>query len=98
LFRIEGTHREEIRNLRPQEHKLVRYMDQRNRANNHTPVMCTYEELIEAIWGDEPDHMNSEVNHLVFGLRQKIELDPGEPQFLQSVPGLGYRLETRALM
>jgi hypothetical protein len=98
LLRIEGTHREEIRNLRPQEHKLVRYMDQRNRANNNTPVMCTYEELIEAIWGDEPDHMNSEVNHLVFGLRQKIELDPSEPQFLQSVPGLGYRLETRVLM
>jgi hypothetical protein len=97
LFRIEGTHREEIGNLRPQEHKLVRYMDRRNRVNNNTPVMCTYEELIEAIWGDEPDHMNSEVNHLVFGLRQKIELDPSDPQFLQSVPGLGYRLETRAL-
>jgi hypothetical protein len=97
LFRIKGTHREEISNLRPQEHKLIRYIDQRNRANNNTPVMCTYQELIEAIWGDEPDHMNSEVNHLVYGLRQKIEFDPGEPQFLQSVPGLGYRLETRIL-
>ena len=94
LFRIEGSHREEIGNLRPQEHKLVRYMEQRNRANHNTPVMCTYEDLIEAIWGDEPDHMNSEVNHLVYGLRQKIEVDPSEPQFLQSVPGLGYRLET----
>jgi hypothetical protein len=98
LFRVEGVHREAIRNLRPQEHKLVRYMDQRNCANSNTPVMCAYEELIEAIWGDEPDHMNSEVNHLMFGLRQKIELNPSDPQFLQSVPGLGYRLETRALI
>ncbi len=94
LFRIEGTYRYEIGSLRPQEHKLVRYMDQRNRANNNTPVMCTYEELLEAIWGDEPNHMNAEVNHLVYGLRQKIELDSSAPQFLQAVPGLGYRLET----
>jgi hypothetical protein len=97
LFRIEGSHRYEIEALRPQEHKLVRYMDQRNRANGNVPVMCAYEELITAIWGDEPGHIESEVNHLVYGLRQKIELDPGEPQFLQSVRGLGYRLETRPL-
>ena len=69
-------------------------MDQRNRANGNVPVMCAYEELIAAIWGDEPNHMESEVNHLAYELRQKIELDPGEPQFLQSVRGLGYRLET----
>lgn len=95
LFRHEGSHRVEIEALRPQEHKLIRYMDQRNRANGNVPVMCTYEELIAAIWGDEPDHIESEVNHLVYGLRQKIEVDPGDPQFLQSVRGLGYRLDTR---
>jgi hypothetical protein len=94
LFRIEGSHRQEIRNLRPQEHKLIRYMDQRNRANGNVAVMCTYEELTEAIWGDEPNHLESEVNHLAYELRQKIELDPNAPSFLQSVRGLGYRLET----
>jgi len=95
LFRIEGSHRFEIEALRPQEHKLIRYMDQRNRANGNVPVMCTYEDLITAVWGDEPDHIESEVNHLVYGLRQKIEIDPGAPMFLQSVRGLGYRLDTR---
>jgi pSer/pThr/pTyr-binding forkhead associated (FHA) protein len=94
LFRIEGTHREEIRNLRPQEHKLIRYMDQRNRANGQVAVMCSYEELITAIWGDEINHVEAEVNHLVYELRQKIEPDPNDPRFLQSVRGLGYRLET----
>jgi DNA-binding winged helix-turn-helix (wHTH) protein len=93
LLRIEGSHREEIR-LRPQEHKLIRYMEQRNRANGNIPVMCTYDELINAVWGDEIGHTESEINHLIYGLRQKIEIDARSPRFLQIVQGLGYRLET----
>lgn len=31
-------------------------MDQRNRAKGNAPVMCTYEELIMAIWGEELGH------------------------------------------
>jgi hypothetical protein len=95
LFRFEGPHRYEISNMRPQEHKLIRYMDQRNRTNGDVPVMCTYEELFTAVWGDEPDHTEAEVNHLVYELRQKIEVDLKEPCFLQSVRGLGYRLVAR---
>ncbi len=94
LFRVDGGSQEEIQNLRPREHKLIRYMDQRNRANGGVPVMCTYEELLTAVWGDEPLHTEGEINHLVWELRQKIEPDPKEPQFLQMVRGLGYRLET----
>ncbi len=58
--------------------------------------MCTYDELIEAVWGDEPGHTETEVNHLVWSLRKKIELDK-EPKFLQTVSGLGYRLETQPM-
>lgn len=95
LFRIEGPKREEIRALRPQEHKLIRYMDQRNRSNDNVPVMCTYEELVTAVWGEEAYHTQDELNHLVWELRQKIEMDPKEPRFLQTERGLGCRLETR---
>jgi DNA-binding response OmpR family regulator len=70
-------------------------MDQRNRANGNVPVMCSYEELIAAVWGDEINHIEAEVNHLIYELRQKVEPDTTEPRFLQSVRGLGYRLETR---
>jgi hypothetical protein len=97
LFRVDGPNREEIRGLRPQEHKLIRYMDRRNRANDHVPVMCTYEEIIAAIWGNDPFHTEGEVTHLVWELRQKVETDPQEPQFLQTVRGLGYRLVTRPI-
>lgn len=97
LFRVDGVKREEIKSLRPQEHKLIRYMDQRNRANSNMPVMCTYEEMITAIWGDESfGHNENEINRLVWELRQKIEPDQREPKFLETVRGLGYRLVTRS--
>lgn len=97
LFRVDGPSRQEIRDLRPQEHKLIRYMDQRNRANGYVPVMCTYEELIAAIWGEDTNRTESEINHLVWELRQKLEPEPKEPRFLETVRGLGYRLVTHTL-
>ena len=97
LFRVDGTSRQEIHDVRPQEHKLIRYMDQRNRANGNVPVMCTYEELLTAIWGEEPHHTETEVNHLIWELRKKLEPDPKEPKFLEMARGLGYRLVTRSL-
>lgn len=97
LFRVEGATRQEIRDLRPQEHKLIRYLDQRNRTNGNAPVMCSYDELLEAIWGEEPGHTEGEINHLIWELRKKLEPDPKEPRFLETVKGLGYRLVTRPL-
>jgi DNA-binding winged helix-turn-helix (wHTH) protein len=94
LFKVEGASRREIANLRPQEHKLIRYMDHRNRTNGHVPVMCSYEELIEAVWGKDATQTETEITHLVWELRQKLEPDPKQPHFLQNVPKLGYRLVT----
>jgi hypothetical protein len=91
LFRIVGADRHEISNLRPQEHKLIRYMALRNQANGNVAVMCTYDELIKAIWGDEFRHTEAEINHLVWELRQKLETAGIQP--LQVVKGLGYRLK-----
>ncbi len=59
--------------------------------------VCTYEELLLAIWGEEPNHLESEVNHLIWELRKKLEPDPKEPKFLETVRGLGYRLVTGSL-
>lgn len=94
LFHVEGAARAEIKGLRPQEHKLVRYMAERNRTNGNVPVLCSYEELITAIWGEDAYHSQDEVIHLVWGLRKKIEPDQKEPRLLQLERGLGYRLNT----
>jgi hypothetical protein len=95
LFFVDGARRQEITNLRPQEHKLIRYMDQRNRENGDVSVMCTHDELIKAIWGNEVNHTEAEINHLIYELRQKLEVEPKTPKFFEAVRGMGYRLVTR---
>ena len=97
LLRVSGSMSQEIHNLRPQEHKLIRYMDQRNRANANVPVMCTSEELVAAVWGEECPQTETELAHLVWGLRKKLEPNLKEPRFLETVRGLGYRLVSRSL-
>ena len=95
LFRIMGTTREEIHELRPQVHRLLRYLLARNRASDDVPVLCSHDELMEEIWQDEPLHTREELNGLIHELRQKVELDPAEPRFVQTVRGLGFRLDPR---
>ena len=95
LYRIEYGDRREVLGLRPQEHKLIRYMDHRNRTNGNVPVLCMYEDLVTAIWGDEPGHTDADVRHVAWELRRKLEADHKKPRFIQPVRGLGYRLITR---
>jgi DNA-binding response OmpR family regulator len=51
--------------------------------------------LLEAVWGDsayrEPRTIDVHVRHL----REKIELDPGQPEYLFTVRGAGYRFRDR---
>jgi DNA-binding response OmpR family regulator len=97
LFRISSTNQHEISNLRPQEHRLVRFMAERNRAASGLPTLCRYDELMSAVWGTEPGRSEAEINHLVHELRRKIEPDPRSPIFLETVRGLGYRLIIRVV-
>ncbi len=83
-----------ISTLTPLEHKLLRYMDQKNKQNNNVPVMCTYDELISVIWDDIYSHSPNDVNHIVASLRKKIEKDYKNPVFLTNIRGLGYRFIT----
>lgn len=92
LFLNEGENSTEINHLTPLEHKLIRYMDQRNKSNNNVPVMCTYSELISAIWENSFDRTNNDVNHIIAALRKKIEVNYKKPCFLLNIRGMGYRL------
>lgn len=95
LFLMNGLSRKEIKGLSPQEHSLIRYLDQRNKNNGNIPVMCTYDELIIAIWDEYSEiHSKNDVNRLVWGLRKKIETNSQNPKFLHNIRGMGYRFVT----
>lgn len=48
-------------------------------------------ELLSEVWGEEFDGYDHTVNTHINRLRKKIEPNPSEPTFLQTVWGVGYR-------
>jgi DNA-binding winged helix-turn-helix (wHTH) protein len=95
LFRVLNGKRQEICGMRPKERLLICYMMERNNTQDGLAVMCSYDDLIAALWEDEPLHQNNEISRLVHELRGRIEIDPRHPHFLETVSGLGYRLVMR---
>ena len=96
LFRVTSVEREEI-NLRPLERDLIHHLAERNRANDQQPVVCSYEELIKALWGEPFGKNNNDITRLVWGIRNKIESDSGQSKVLQTVKGRGYLLDINVL-
>jgi hypothetical protein len=73
--------------IRAQAHKLVAHMAERS------PALCTHEELMQAVWGDEPMHSREELAKIVWELRKELEpYDAGH--LIENERGLGYRLRT----
>jgi pSer/pThr/pTyr-binding forkhead associated (FHA) protein len=90
LVRGDGEHEVPIR---AQAHRLVRYMVERNEEAGGSPVLCTHDELMKAVWADEPIHTREEVAKIVWELRKKLEPFAAEDA-IENERGLGYRLRT----
>ena len=94
LVVVTSAGRHEIQ-VRPQVHMLVRFMAERNAASAGTPVLCSNDELMNAVWGDEPMHTHTELARLVWELRR--ELEPlGATEVVVNERRRGYRLVTCA--
>ena len=52
----------------------------------------TYDAVCEAVWGADYYGYENSLNVHIRHLREKIEPDPGHPQWLLTVRGIGYRL------
>jgi DNA-binding response OmpR family regulator len=86
LVLVHDGERHEL-HIRAQAHKLVRYMAER------APALCRHDELMHAVWGDEPMHSREELAKLVWELRK--ELEPyGAGHLIENERRLGYRLHT----
>jgi hypothetical protein len=86
LVLVTGAERHEIE-IRAQAHKLVRYMAERS------PALCTHDELMDAVWGDEPMHSREELAKLFWELRKKLE-PFGAEDLVENERRRGYRLHT----
>lgn len=97
LFRNIARRRDAV-SLGEQESSLIDYMSLKNQQNNNQPAICEYDELIVAVWNDSHfgrDKRN--INHLVWRVRDKIEIDSGEPKFLKTIKGRGYSLDIKVI-
>jgi FHA domain-containing protein len=79
--------------IRAQAHRLLGYMEARNRASGSAAALCTHDELMEAIWAGEPLHNRMELAKIVWELRKKLE-PYGADHLIENERGLGYRLRT----
>lgn len=95
--RVDGL-RSEVVGLRPKAYQLVRYMTGLSERNHGAPVVCTYEELITALWGEPHEwppgrsFTKEDVRDVVNDARARLELDKARPRLLETVRGTGYRL------
>jgi DNA-binding response OmpR family regulator len=90
MDRRELKKNEDVITLTPTEYRLLESLaTRRGRA-------VAEEELIKTVWGAYRQDETAAVRRYIFLLRQKIEIDPSDPQFIMTVRGYGYRLETAA--
>jgi DNA-binding response OmpR family regulator len=76
---------EEIR-LTPLEYKIIHYlMVNRGRVLTNTAI-------VEHVWGFPGDGNEDLVKVHVHRVRQKLERDPQNPEYVKTVPGVGYML------
>jgi two-component system alkaline phosphatase synthesis response regulator PhoP len=69
------------------EYELLKYLV------NHRGRVVSRDELLREVWGYEPSVASRTVDTHIGWLRQKIEADAAEPQWIVTVRGVGYRFD-----
>jgi len=55
--------------------------------------VLTRDQLLDAVWKETPFVTPRSIDVYIRRLREKIETDPGHPQYLKTLRGIGYRFE-----
>lgn len=59
-------------------------------AGNQGKIL-TKKQIYESVWGEEYVYDNSNIMAVISRLRKKTEENPGNPKYIQTVKGIGYR-------
>lgn len=76
--------------LSPRELKLLRAFVERRGE------VLTHKQIVAVVWGADQEIEAQFVRVLVANLRQKVEIDPADPQLIVTESGVGYRLREPA--
>lgn len=57
----------------------------------HQGRILTKQQIYESVWGEPYVYDDSNIMAIISRLRKKIETDPGNPRYIQTVKGIGYR-------
>jgi len=87
LQRFKVTVRGEYIELTPKEFELLRVLA------THPGKVYTRDQLLERIWGYDYAGDTRTVDVHVRHLRQKIEKDPSNPEYIETLRGIGYRMK-----
>ncbi len=80
--------REEDVHLTPTEYELLRVLIQ------HAGQVMLHSDLLAQVWGQEYRNDLAILRVNVSRLRQKLEEDPRKPEYILTVPGVGYTIPT----
>jgi len=83
--RFELTSGGERHSLTTMELQLLKYFVQ------HPDVVLSRNQILRDVWEETADVTSRSIDNFVLRLRRMIEPDPGEPKYLISVRGTGYR-------
>jgi two-component system KDP operon response regulator KdpE len=72
--------------LTPNENKLLQVLIK------HAGRVVTQRQLLNEVWGPHHTEQSQYLRVYVAQLRRKLEQDPARPRYLQTEPGVGYRL------
>lgn len=54
--------------------------------------VCTADQIVTFVWGYDDNGGTDLIKTHIRHLRQKIEIDPGRPSYIRTIPGVGYTL------
>ena len=72
--------------LTPNEYKLLQVLIK------HAGRVVTQRQLLNEVWGPQHTEQSQYLRVYVAQLRRKLEQNPARPRYLQTEPGVGYRL------
>ncbi len=73
--------------MTPTEYKILKFLTE------NKGVVYSIEQIYESIWQEECYEADNIIAVHIRHIREKIEINPKEPQYLKVIWGIGYKIE-----